>query len=166
MVGKATPVKGNNNWSTPQWFFDYFNKQYGFQVDLAANEDNTKCPNWIDETNNSLDQNWSELRTWCWLNPPYGRDLKYWIEKAYYEMNKGAKICMLIPASVGTIYWEKYILNKVKTIYFIIGRVPFVLPDGTLKEGAMYDSAVIIFDKDFGRTEYKPLYLKDIKKTN
>jgi site-specific DNA-methyltransferase (adenine-specific) len=164
MVGKATPVKGNNNWSTPQWFFDYFNKLYGFQVDLAANEDNTKCEEWFDETQNSLIQDWHNIEGWCWCNPPYGHQLHNWLEKAYNEMKLGAKICMLTIASTGAAYWEKFIINKVKIVNFIIGRVPFVLPDGTIKEGAMYDSAVIIFDKDFGRTEYKPLYLKDIKK--
>lgn len=164
MVGKAAPVKGNNNWSTPQWFFDYFNEKYQFKVDLAASEDNTKCDEWFDEEQNSLIQDWHTINGWCWCNPPYGHSLHYWLEKAYNEMQLGAKICMLTIASTGTTYWEKYVINKVKLINFIIGRVPFVLPDGSLKNGAMYDSAVIIFDNDFGRTEYKPIYLKDIKK--
>lgn len=150
MVGKGSPVSENNFWRTPPEIFKYFDDKYHFVFDLAASEENKKCKEFFDEKADSLKQDWHKINGFCWLNPPYGHKLKHWIIKAYEEMLKGAKLCMLVPASVGSIYWHDYVLNKVPVIYFFRSRINFVLPDGTLKKGAMYDSALIVFDKMIG----------------
>ena len=39
---------GNTNWGTPNDFFDRCNEAFGpFGIDLAANEENKKCKDWI-----------------------------------------------------------------------------------------------------------------------
>jgi len=148
MVGATSPVKENNEWSTPDWFYNYFNNIYQFKVDLAANRYNSKCISHYDKALDSLIQDWHLIDGWCWLNPPYGRHLHEWIEKAYHEMQLGAKIIMLIPASTGTSYWAKWIWNKVPKIYFIEGRIRFVDPLSKTTDPPKYDSAVIVFQVD------------------
>jgi site-specific DNA-methyltransferase (adenine-specific) len=165
MVGATSPVKENNEWATPQWFFDYFNSIYDFKVDLAATDRNTKCGIYLTKAQNSLNQDWSQYKGWLWCNPPYGRQLPQWVEKAYIEMKKGAKICMLIPASVGTNYWAKYIINKVPFIWFIEGRIRFVDPLSQITDPPKYDSALIVFNLiDEKKTEITSIDLKIIKK--
>ena len=36
------------------------------------------------------------------MNPPYGRNIKHWIKKAYEESVKGATVVCLIPARTDT----------------------------------------------------------------
>lgn len=166
MVGATSPVKENNEWQTPQWLFDYYNRKYEFTVDLAATDKNTKCGIYFTKEQNSLKQNWHELKGWLWCNPPYGRKLPEWIEKAHIESCLGAKIAMLIPASVGTQYWAKFIINKVENITFFTGRIKFDDPNGTITDPPKYDSALVLFTRPiFGqRTNIESIELNTIKK--
>lgn len=76
------------------------------------------------------------------MNPPYGRELKHWVEKAYNESLKGAVVVCLIPARTDTSYWHNYIFGKAHEIRFIKGRVKF----GDGKGSAPFPSAIIVFD--------------------
>lgn len=165
MVGATSPVKENNEWQTPQWFFDYLNKRYEFSIDLAASDKNSKCGFYFTKEQNALIQEWHKLKGWLWCNPPYGRNLPEWIEKAFIESQMGAKIVMLIPASVGTKYWASYIINKVSSITFITGRIKFDDPNGTIQDPPKYDSALIIFNRmtHDTKTEYTTISLNKIK---
>lgn len=80
-----------------------------------------------------------------WLNPPYGRDLKSWVKKAYESSLKRTDcLVMLIPARTDTSYWHDYIFNKAQII-FLRGRLKFEL-DGTPKSTAPFPSALIIYN--------------------
>ncbi|SPS04271.1 phage N-6-adenine-methyltransferase [Latilactobacillus sakei] len=62
---------------------------------------------------NSLSQDWAALKGNLWLNPPYGRDLKHWVKKAYESsINRSGLLIMLIPSRTDTSYWHDYIFNK------------------------------------------------------
>ncbi len=88
------------------------------------------------------------------MNPPYGRDIKHWIKKAYTESEKGSIVVCLIPARTDTAYWHDYIFGKAE-IRFLRGRLKFQnrllpswRPDGSHKiTSAPFPSAVVIFDK-------------------
>lgn len=54
-------------WSTPQEFFDKYNKIYKFNLDVCATPENTKCENYFTEIDNGLEQVWKGA---CWMNPP------------------------------------------------------------------------------------------------
>jgi site-specific DNA-methyltransferase (adenine-specific) len=81
------------------------------------------------------------------MNPPYGREIKHWVEKAYRESLKGAVVVCLIPARTDTIYWHKYIFPFAKDIRFLKGRLKFV-KDGKIGDPAPFPSAVVIFKGD------------------
>lgn len=72
----------SDEWETPQKMFDELNKIYKFNYDLAANDQNHKLDNYFTLKENSLIQDWKSLDGWQWLNPPYGRQLKFWVKKA------------------------------------------------------------------------------------
>lgn len=67
-------------WSTPQNLFDELNNEFNFNIDVCANSENAKCEKYYSQEQNGLIQEWKGV---CWCNPPYGREIGKWVEKAY-----------------------------------------------------------------------------------
>ena len=67
-------------WETPQDFFDKLNQEFNLNCDVCANSENAKLPKFFDKASNGLLKSWEGLR--CWMNPPYGREIGAWVEKA------------------------------------------------------------------------------------
>jgi len=74
----------SNEWFTPQDFYDRLNKEFNFSLDVAATADNAKTQRYFTETDDGLAQSWDNETVWC--NPPYGRTLRKWVEKASKAM--------------------------------------------------------------------------------
>jgi site-specific DNA-methyltransferase (adenine-specific) len=74
------------------------------------------------------------------MNPPYGREIRRWVQKAYEESLRGATVVCLLPARTDTAWWHEYILPYAK-VSFIRGRLKF----GDAKNGAPFPSAVAVF---------------------
>jgi site-specific DNA-methyltransferase (adenine-specific) len=127
----ATP-----EWETPQETFDALNKEFNLNVDVCATEENNKCKIFLSKEVGGLDVSWKDMR--CWMNPPYGREIGKWIEKA---ATGGAEIVVaLLPARTDTRWFHSYIYNKAE-IRFIKGRLKF----GGHKNSAPFPSMVVIF---------------------
>lgn len=142
---KNQGLGGGPNYETPRYIFEKLNKKFNFVFDLAASSQNTKCPKFFSKSDDSLSQDWTSCgEGFLWCNPPY-RAIKPWVRKAWEEMQKGAKICMLIPTSLGSTYWHLYIINKVPAIYFFNGRIKFI-KNGKPQENPPQDNALVIFD--------------------
>ena len=128
-----------NEWSTPQDFFDELDKEFNFTLDPCATSENAKCTKYFTVEDDGLKQDWSN--DIVFMNPPYGRDIKYWIKKAYEESLNGATVVCLIPSRTDTAYWHNYIFGKADDIRFIKGRLKF----GGSKNPAPFPSAIIIY---------------------
>lgn len=75
-------------------------------------------------------------------NPPYGRAIAAWVEKAYREGTKdGTIVVMLIPARTDTRYFHDFILHR-SEIRFVPGRLKF---GGGASQSAPFPSMVVIF---------------------
>ena len=128
-------------WSTPNDFFDKLNDEFHFTLDPCSTHENAKCYKHFTEEENGLLQDWGNEVVFC--NPPYGRQIKYWVKKAYEESQKdNTKVVMLIPARTDTIYFHEYIYHKAE-IRFIKGRLKF----GNAKNSAPFPSMVVIFEQ-------------------
>lgn len=68
-----------------------------------------------------------------YCNPPYGRQLQYWVKKASIEAAKGAEIIMLIPARTDTKWFQEWILAA-NAVCLWKGRIVFVDPDPNVPE--------------------------------
>ena len=124
-------------WSTPQSFFDKLNAVFKFTTDVCATEENAKCSHYFDEKMNGLSNYWEGV---CWMNPPYGRGINAWIEKAYRSAkDNGATVVCLVPARVDTRWWHDYCMKG--EIHFIKGRLKF----GDAKDNAPFPNAVVVF---------------------
>ena len=99
-------------------------------------------------------------RPWCthgkvtvFINPPYGREIKKWIKKAYEEgLKPNTTVVCLIPSRTDTSWWWDYVTKG--EIIFVRGRIKFInktLP--SYKEGednrspAPFPSAIVIFGR-------------------
>lgn len=127
-------------WSTPNDFFDKLNDEFHFTLDPCSTHENAKCYKHFTEEENGLLQDWGNEVVFC--NPPYGRQIKYWVKKSYEESQKdNTTVVMLIPARTDTIYFHEYIYHKAE-IRFIKGRLKF----GNAKNSAPFSSMVVIFE--------------------
>lgn len=122
-MNKVVFSSKNMEWCTPKDFFDKLNEEFSFDLDVAATEKNTKCKRFFTKEDDALKQNW-DCNSAVFCNPPYGRNIKEWVKKAYTEAQKGTTIVLLIPARTDTIYFHDYIYNKAE-IRFIKGRLVF-----------------------------------------
>lgn len=113
----------NMNWCTPQDFFDRLDAEFHFELDAAATSKSAKCQRYFTPELDALNRPW-EADEAIFCNPPYGRSLKKWIQKAYAESLSGRTIVMLIPARTDTSAFHDYIYGKAE-IRFIRGRLTF-----------------------------------------
>ena len=131
------PTAQTVEWSTPQDLYDKLNEEFRFTVDVAASDDNHKTAFYYTEDENGLVQDWSEESVWC--NPPYGRGIKDWVEKAAAEQSSGT-VVMLIPARTDTAWFHDYIYGRAE-IRFIRGRLKF----GGHKNAAPFPNMIVIW---------------------
>lgn len=126
------------DWGTPQELFDKLNKKYNFTIDVASNDQNYKCERHYTEKEDGLKQDWTNEIVWC--NPPYGREIYKWIEKA--SKSKCLSV-FLIPARTDTKWFHEFIYEKDNVTYeFLKGRVKF---DGGVNS-APFPSMIVIFN--------------------
>lgn len=131
-----------DEWETPQHFFDQWNSIFHFDLDACASSQNHKCPNYLTKVQNALEMPWSPCRR-IWMNPPYGRELGKWLQKAYEESLMGKIVVCLIPSKTETRWWHEYVCKGV--VHFIKGRLKF--------GGSPFPSVVVIFMGDLMRKE-------------
>lgn len=134
-------------WKTPQELFDKLDAEYHFDCDVCAIPENTKCKKYYTPEIDGLSQKWGGN---CWCNPPYGKAIGKWIEKAYNESTKGTRVVMLIPARTDTKWFHEWVLPYAD-IYFIKGRLKF----GNSKNSAPFPSMIVVFDADKEHKEIK-----------
>lgn len=98
--------------------------------DLAADATNTKVPgSWLGPgglREDSLAADWAPLLAGRlgWLNPEYA-DIQPWAAKAASERDAGARIAMLVPASVDSLWFSQHVLRKA-LVLALQPRVPFI----------------------------------------
>ena len=130
----------SNEWETPQELYDELNKEFSFTLDPCCTKESAKCIKYYTEEDNGLNQDWSN--DIVFMNPPYGREIPKWIEKAFYESERGSIVVCLVPARTDTRYWWDYIFPYAE-IRFIKGRVKFIQKGKSAP--APFPSAIVIF---------------------
>jgi site-specific DNA-methyltransferase (adenine-specific) len=135
-----------NDWETPKDLFERLNSKYHFAFDLAASSTNHKCDRYFTEHDDALSQDWTAIKGPLFLNPPYGRNLRQWVEKACKTASTtNLTIVLLIPARTDTSYWHDFIFGKAK-VEFIRGRLKFEV-NGIPSNSAPFPSAIVIYNK-------------------
>lgn len=133
----------SDEYGTPPELFEGLDDYFHFTLDPSATPANAKCEDFFTMEDDGLKQSWSGEIVFC--NPPYSQ-LGKWIEKAFQESLKDdlSKV-MLIPARTDTIAFSEY-CSKAAKIFFIKGRLKFLVDGEVTKNSATFPSAIIVFN--------------------
>lgn len=112
---------------TPPDLFATLDAVYDFQLDAPATDPSALCARYFTPAEDGLAQDWSHYRR-VWLNPPYGRTIGRWMEKAYRESRKGCLVLCLVPARTDTRWWHDWVRDKAM-VSFLKGRLRYVRHD-------------------------------------
>lgn len=139
-INKVLYSSANEVWETPQDLFDSLDAEFHFDIDVCALPSNAKCDHFFTPDQDGLKQKREGV---CWMNPPYGRKIGAWMEKA---LSAQTTVVCLVPARTDTKWWHKYAM-KASEIRFVKGRLKF----GDSKNSAPFPSAIIVFRKKIVR---------------
>ena len=136
-----------DTWATPNEIFNFAQNRWGnFTLDAAANLFNSKVTNFISENQDALKTSWISNNTW--LNPPYGRQMPKFIQRALNQVREGNtdRVVCLIASRTDTKIFQEVIFPYASELYFIKGRIKF-LKNGEKVQGANYASVFVVFDQ-------------------
>jgi len=130
------------DWATPQELFDLLDEEFGFDLDVCAMPWSAKCARYFSPDDDGLKQVWTGR---CFMNPPYGRDIGAWVQKADESAGSGDAefVVCLVPARVDTEWWWSYC--RFGQVRFLRGRLHF--DDG--EDAAPFPSAVVVLGSAF-----------------
>lgn len=132
------PEAKSVEWYTPRDLFNQLDGVFKFNVDVCAmNQEASRLPNFFSPEQDGLKQDWSGLR--CWMNPPYGRGMNKWIDKA-----SNHDVVALLPVRSDTQWFHRNIPG-VNALCFVKGRVKFETPDGTVSYPAPFPTMLAVF---------------------
>jgi phage N-6-adenine-methyltransferase len=128
-------------WETPQWLFDELSWIYGgFTLDPCATRENAKCERFFTRSEDGLTQPW-DGKVFC--NPPYGREIEKWVQKAFESARDGVLVVCLLPARTDMRWWQNYARRG--HVHFLRGRLKF----GQARNAAPFPSAIVTFGRYF-----------------
>ena len=126
-------------WATPKEWYAYLDLEFKFTLDPCCVEETAKCKKFYTPADDGLSKSWEDERVF--MNPPYGRELAKWMEKAYRESREhGALVVCLVPARVDTQWWHQFAV-KAADVRFPIGRLKF---EGA-PASAPFPVAIVVF---------------------
>jgi len=138
-------------WCTPQDFYEQLNAEFGFTLDVAATQENSKCSAYFTKESDGLTQPWDAPNGGAvFCNPPYGREIGNWVKKAYDEARRQrTTIVMLLPARTDTAWFHDYIYDHCgfAEIRFLRGRLKFTDSQGKEYWPAPFPSMVVIYNQ-------------------
>jgi len=140
VLTNLSPIKKNDEWSTPQDLFDKYNSLFNFTLDVSASDENNKCKKYFTKEIDGLNQSWKDNR--CWMNPPYS-EVSKWIKKADEESIHAITVALVF-AKTDTRWFHQHVYKKWE-VEFIKGRIKF----SNSKNPAPYPSMLIFFGKPY-----------------
>jgi site-specific DNA-methyltransferase (adenine-specific) len=117
---------------TPEGFYKQLNREFGFDFD--------PCPLNDSPDFDGLKISWGKR---VFVNPPYGKAIRGWLEKALTEIKQwnSEVIVFLLPAYTDVKWFHEIVLPKADEIRFIKGRLKF----GEHNNSAPFASMIVVF---------------------
>ena len=136
-MNNALFSSSSDEWPTPQWLFDALHAEFGFTLDPCATPANAKCRKFYTREHDGLAQDWTGNTVF--MNPPYGRVIGRWVQKAHETCCAGNTVVCLLPARTDARWWHDHVMKG--EIRLLRGRLTF--------EGGRYPapfpSAIVVF---------------------
>ena len=141
----------NNNidWNTPEKIAKKVSDFWvdGIDLDPCTNL-NSKVVSKVkyDIVDDGLTKDWGSFKT-IFINPPYGRGIKMWFEKAY-ESSASSEIIILVPVATNTSHWKEYVFGKASVGFIKDSRLKFGIGGSEDNKGAPMACCLIYYGKD------------------
>lgn len=138
---------GNDNYRTPDYVFDYYDKQYHFVCDVAASDDDFKCKTHWTKEDDGLSKYWFSSN---FCNPPYskknGNYLGDWVFKGNSESRLYKKTTLFIlPLGFTSKWFNDYVKGKAR-IELPDERICFINPEtGKPAKQPRNDNMIVIY---------------------
>src|SRR5277367_4561745 len=130
-----------SEWETPQELFNELDAEFHFTLDVAASKSNHKCRKFFTKEQDGLKQPWSGV---AWCNPPYGKAIPLWLNKAIEEQKRGVTSVFLVFARTDTSWFHEIVLPHAE-VRFLRGRVRFTHPTLGVGNNPAMGSMVLVF---------------------
>ena len=127
----------SNEWPTPRWLFEKLDREFYFTLDPCSTHANATCHLHFTQSEDGLAQDWGGHVVF--MNPPYGRQIRLWMKKAFASAAAGATVVCLVPARTDTEWWHTYAIRG--EVRFLKGRLKF----GNSPHSAPFPSAIVTF---------------------
>lgn len=116
------PHKRNDRWLTPTTVVEALGR---FDLDPCGAPNHHLADNTylLENGDDGLTAEWYGR---IWLNPPYGRIMRAWVERLVDHGTGTA----LIPVAAGTKLWQDVIFPEASAIHFYRHRIKFIRRDG------------------------------------
>lgn len=159
MVRVSSGKDSKQDYGTPQYLFDYWNKHYHYTLDAAASDCNTKCDKWFTEKQNGLYKCWANEVVW--INPPYNNVLP-WIVKASSQLDLDCLGVSLLLNNDCGVGWYRHLwrLPNLAHWNFIDHRIKFV---GAKHSQSVSSMLVHLFPKK-GKKEFDLVHIQRPKR--
>ena len=173
-----TPKEDSDEWRTNPDFFALLNREFKFNYDFAASEENALAKRFFTKENSALEaENWFAKggRKVGFLNPPFSM-MNEFLKKANEEAKKfrNSTICFLTRGdSMETKWFRSGMVDEdgelVHDIRLYYPRIPFIGSDGKLKGSPSFPTAILIIRGDNfynlkrGRITWHNWKLKEVK---
>jgi hypothetical protein len=130
------PSQRNDRWLTPLEVVQVLGK---FDLDPcgAPNHKLAKHTYLLENQDDGLTDKWFGR---VWLNPPYGRAMRQWVEK----LVKHGTGTALIPVATGTKLWQEVVLQEATAVHFYRHRIKFLRRDGLQDDMVSPQASAII----------------------
>jgi phage N-6-adenine-methyltransferase len=137
--------KLRQQYETPMELFELLDREFKFDIDVAASDRNHKCPNYYTEEDDSLDDDihWftsivgsSVPSRSAFCNPGFS-DLGPWMEKAASQVNtpsSHSKVAVVVGLVSPSTEWWRFCVDHASEIRMLSPRVQFKFPDALLTE--------------------------------
>ena len=137
-VNQTWFTRSKVDYETPDNIFMPLDAEFHFTLDVCATDTNAKCAQFFTPQDNGLARSWHGV---CWMNPPFGREMKKWIKKAFMEWQRGCTVVCLLPSRTNTAWWHDWVAQG--EVRFIRGEVTFK----GQKNGLWMPMAIVVFRK-------------------
>ena len=127
-------------WATPPDLFADLHTEFQFSIDVCAAPETACLPRFWTERDDALLRSWAGERVW--MNPPYGRQVLRWVEKAWTEAGHADVIVALVPSRTDTYWWHEYAMTA-DEIRFVRRRLAF----GRGGQKAPFPSSLLVWRK-------------------
>lgn len=122
-INSALFTSNKQDWTTPIELFNELNKEFDFDCDLFASEENTLCYKYFTQQNSALLNRWCERN---FANPPYETKIQNEsFRLAHLNAIRGRVTVMLVPARTDTKRFHDFVFKQGYEIRFLEGRLKY-----------------------------------------